>query len=1671
MRHWRGRGWPAAGNGATATTDWITIRNAREHNLKGIDLRLPRQALIVVTGVSGSGKSSLVVDTIAREAQRRYFETFSSHARQAVGRMGAAAVDEVAGLGPAVLVDQRTVVRSPRSTVGTLSELGDLLRLLFARLGLPREVAGRRLRRSLFSFNSPEGACPACDGLGVQDRLDPALLVADATRSIRGRALAVTTPNGYLMYSQVTLAVLDQVCRAHGFDIDTPWRELTDEQRRVVLHGSDAITVPYGKHPLESRLRWSGITPRPRQEGTYKGIVPVMEGILRRERNPSVLRFCRRSTCEACGGTRLRPETLEVRVHGRTIAELSALELAELDGWLAGLAWSPAETPVGEPIVRELRSRTALYRELGLGHLALDRASASLSGGEAQRLRLGSLATADLRNLLVVLDEPTVGVHPRDVGRLLGVLRRLRDGGNTVLVVEHDPQVWAAADWLVELGPGAGVQGGWVVRSEARGARGAEGDGGHAEGLGSGVRGPGSEGQEMEAQAGAEAGGAGWLGVGGLTRNNLKGVEITLAAGRLNVVTGVSGAGKSSLVEEVAERAGRGEVAGAPPRVVVVDADPIGRTSRSNPATYSGAAEHIRDLFARQPAAKAAGLGTSAFSFNVPGGRCEACEGAGAEEVGMHFLGTVEVPCDVCGGRRFHADTLAVTWRGASIADVLAMPVAEAARFFASEPRLARILGLLDELGLGYLGLGQPSPTLSGGEAQRLKLATELARGDGRPALFLLDEPTVGLHPQDVRVLLRALDRLCAAGHTVLVVEHDLDVVRAACHVVDLGPEGGTGGGRVVAEGPPAAVAACERSHTGAALRALAAGTLWRPVADAPRPAPAPVPIELRGVWTHNLAGIDVTVPAGALTVVTGVSGSGKSSLAFDTLHGEARARFLACLPTALRLAAGPLGEAELDGASGLTPTVAVRQHRPSRNPRSTVGTLTGTAELVRLLLARAGTRRCPDCGSPLADGSCPACAFAGLPELWSTHFSPANQHTACTACHGLGAVRRCDPGRLVTHPDRPLGAGAMDGTRAGCFFGEPDGQHVAALLAASRVLGLDLARPWAELDDRARAVAMRGAGELELDVEWHYRRGKRAGTHRFSGRWIGFASLVEQEYARVHAGARGEALEPLLVEERCAACGGGGLGPELLAVRFAGKGIAEALAMPAAELDRWMAEVVAGPEAHDVGPRAAMVSREVQAALARRLGRLTAVGLGYLSLDRRAATLSGGEAQRVGLAALPDLGLVGLTCVLDEPTAGLHPRDTARLLELLRSLRDSGNTLVVVEHDLAVIGAADHVLELGPGGGAEGGRLVGASPPAALAADPASATGRYLAQQARPPRRPRPLRPGVTIRGARANTLQDLDVAIPAGGLVAVTGVSGSGKSSLVLEVLAASLAGFPHVQPVGCAAVELAEPFTGVLAAGQGRLATSPHSSPGSLTGVLDHLRDRLARTPEARAARLAPGAFSTAAAGGRCEACEGWGRVRVSMDFLPDVWVACETCQGARFRPEVLACRLGGRTIAELLDGTLAETVAVFAGEPAVSHPLAPLVELGLGYLRLGQPTTTLSGGERQRLELALALAAADGGPRLVLLDEPTRGLHPADVERLLRVFDRLVEAGHSLVVVEHDLAVVAAADHVIDLGPEGGAGGGRLVAAGRPDEVAACEASHTGRALRARAAWAS
>jgi excinuclease ABC subunit A len=1628
----------------------IVVLGAETHNLAGFDLRIPRRSLTVITGVSGSGKSSLAFDTLFREGQRRFLETLPSFARQFVGGFSRPAVRSIEGLGPAVAVGQRPTLSNPRSTVGTLTEGWDLLRLLFARLGSAPE--GIHPSRGLFSFNGEEGACHHCQGLGVEDRLDLDLLVADPTRSLRDGALRVSTPNGYLMYSQVTLQVLDEVLGVHGGSVDIPWRDLGEEARGVVLHGSDRLKVPYGKHPLESRLKWTGITARPRQEGFYRGLVPVMEEILRGKRNDSILRFVRSGPCPACQGARLCPEALAVTWCGHRIVDLAGMTVRELRAFLASVEASPRETAILAPIRADLLARCDLMTELGLGYLTLARPAPSLSRGEMQRLRLITLALGELRGLLVVLDEPSAGLHPHDVGRLIGVLKRLRDEGQTVVVVEHDALIARSADWLIDLGPGPGREGGRLLWS-----------GPPWEYLKQPVEEPVPPTQRwltgtFPAIPRRPCPDQGTLKLRGLHRHNLQNLDLELAVGALNVISGVSGAGKTSLLDEAVARFQAGLVPEAPfRRIVTVDADSIGRTPRSNAATYTGAFDLIRDLFAASSEARQRGLGKGAFSFNTGGGRCEACEGAGVQEVGMRYLGTVDLLCDVCGGRRFHAEVLEVKVQGRSIADVLEGSIAEAAVSFAEHPRLRRILAALLDVGLGYLPLGQPATTLSGGEAQRVKLATELAKASGGPALIALDEPTTGLHAADVRVLVEAWNHLLEAGHTLLVVDNDLEVIRQADRVLDLGPGSGPEGGRLVISGSPADVAACPESLTGAALLEVPS-----PVLPPPRAAEPP-PIELVGVRTHNLKDIDLTLPAQGLTVVTGPSGSGKSSLVFDTLLAEAQNRFADLVSPWARRLLPRRGGADLVAARGLQATLAVPQRAGRRNPRATVGTTTELDELLRLLFARAGERPCPACGTPTYGEHC-ACGQI-LPALWAFDFSPHSERGACPQCKGLGFLQRCDPERLVSHPDRPLDGGAMAGTRFGAYLGEADGQFLATLRHAAAQAGLDLARPWLDLGPDERRLAMFGSGDAVHEVAWRYRRGRVEGTHALRTTWAGFANLVDREYERVHTDSKGEELEPLLVDAACSMCGGEGLREIPRSVRFGGRRLPELMALPVGELLGWF-DVLAAP---GLSPRVLTLTAGLRKDVVQRLGALSEAGLGYLALRRELASLSGGEAQRVRLAAALRGGLVGVTYVLDEPTQGLHPRDVQRLGSVLRDLADAGNAVVVVEHDTSLMASADRILELGPGAGPEGGRLVAMGSPGELRDQPTSRTGAQL-RRSRQALKEEPKAagsPGIRIRGARLHNLQGLDVAFPAGALVTVTGVSGSGKSSLVLEVLAPSLRNHLRGQgPVGCEGLDLLTDIQEVISAGQAALGLAWSSTVLTLMGLGEALRKRFAATPRAKALKLSAKHFSTATSGGRCEACEGRGVIIVAMDLLPDVTVGCEACEGRRFKPEVLGCLLEGRSIADVLEASVAKLAGPFAEAAGLAKALAALDQIGLGYLRLGQEGSALSEGERQRLRLAALIAAPPKGRAAILLDEPTRGMGFEDVDRLVASLHRLAEAGHLVVAVEHDLDFIASSDWVIDLGPEGGAGGGRLLVEGPPDTVRACPDSFTGAALMHR-----
>ncbi|RRQ82471.1 ATP-binding cassette domain-containing protein [Streptomyces griseofuscus] len=760
---------------------YVRVRGAREHNLRGVDVDVPRDVLAVFTGVSGSGKSSLAFGTIYAEAQRRYFESVAPYARRLIHQVGAPKVGEITGLPPAVSLQQRRAAPTSRSSVGTVTNLSNSLRMLFSRAG-EYPPGAERLDSDAFSPNTAAGACPRCHGLGQVHDTSEELLVPDDSLSVREGAIAAW-PGAWQGKN------LRDILDALGYDVDVPWRELPAEQRHWILFTDEQPVVTV--HPVRDAERIQ----RPYQ-GTYMSARRYVLKTFADTKSPTLRakaeRFLTSAPCAGCGGSRLRPEAMAVTVGGRTIAELASLPLTSLARLLDG------ESETARVLTEDLKSRIAPVVELGLGYLSLDRSTPTLSAGELQRLRLATQLRSGLFGVVYVLDEPSAGLHPADTEALLTVLARLKAAGNSVFVVEHHLEVVRGADWLVDVGPGAGEHGGRVLYSGPPAELASVEESATAAFLFDEAPGPPREVREPR----------GWLKVGPVTRHNLREVTAAFPLGAFTAVTGVSGSGKSTLIGELTQ-----ELEGVD-RLVRVDQKPIGRTPRSNLATYTGLFDVVRKVFAATDEARGRGYGVGRFSFNVAGGRCETCQGEGFVSVELLFLPSTYAPCPDCGGARYNPETLQVTYRGRSIAEVLDLTVEAAAEFFADVPAAARSLGTLLDVGLGYLSLGQPATELSGGEAQRIKLASELQRGRRGHTLYLLDEPTTGLHPADVEVLMDRLHGLVDDGHTVVVVEHDMTVVAAADWVIDLGPGGGDRGGRVVAAGPPQRVAGTEGSAT-----------------------------------------------------------------------------------------------------------------------------------------------------------------------------------------------------------------------------------------------------------------------------------------------------------------------------------------------------------------------------------------------------------------------------------------------------------------------------------------------------------------------------------------------------------------------------------------------------------------------------------------------------------------------------------------------------------------------------------------------------------------------------------------------------------------------------------------------------------------------------------------
>ena len=1982
----------------------ITIKGAREHNLQSVDLILPRNKLICLTGVSGSGKSSLAFDTLYAEGQRRYVESLSSFARHFLGQMPKPDVDFIGGLSPSISISQKSAGTNPRSTVGTITEIYDYLRVLYARVGtghcyqcgdpitaqtrdqiiqrilqfenetsfvilaplirgqkgenrdlfedlqkqgfirarvdgeivrlsddlrLDRQMrhhievvvdrltihAGIRSRLAeavelalklgkgnmivqveghsessngrssngdsgssrtssarkskkgsgsggiegdvifsadyactkcgisfdppspqLFSFNSPQGMCIECDGLGEAYTFDLDLLVPNKSLSFQqGCFETIGKLKDLGRWKRcVYKGVADTVDRLHdlapGTMMETAWEELPKKLQDLWVWGTGDQHITY---------TWrSGASPR-KYGGKFEGIVPEMLAKYGSTQSKMLQRklegYMRSMRCPECEGDRLNAQARAVRIQSNhpkfadsgplALPQVCDLAVSDATDFFSDLVLDSTRQLIAQEAIKEIRGRLGFLMNVGLDYLSLTRTAPTLSGGESQRIRLAGQIGCGLVGVLYILDEPSIGLHARDNDRLIATLQQLRDAGNTVVVVEHDEDTMVHADHLIDFGPGPGIRGGEVV---------AEGTLDTVMKSRKSVTGRFLSGRETVEipKARRPISQERRLRVLGAEQNNLKNVDIDIPLGTLVCVTGVSGSGKSSLVNDIIVETlrrdlnnGKGdpgahrEIQGLEhlDKLIAIDQTPIGRTPRSNPATYIKVFDEIRKIFTQMPESKRRGFKPGRFSFNVEGGRCEACDGNGSNRLEMDFLADVWMPCPVCEGKRFNRETLSVKFKEKTISDVLNMDIQEAMKLFENLAPIHHKLKTLHDVGLDYLHLGQPSPTLSGGEAQRVKLARELVKKSTGKTLYLLDEPTTGLHFADIKMLLSVLQNFVDAGNTVLVVEHNLDVMKVADWIIDLGPEGGARGGEVVGVGTPEEIAKND-THTGRAIAAAlkshgvsgSGGNKSRKRAKGKFASK----IDVQGARQHNLRDVSTTIPRDELTVFCGPSGSGKSSMAMDTIYAEGQRRYVESLSSYARQFVSQMQKPDVEHVEGLSPAIAIEQKNLSHSPRSTVGTTTEIYDYLRILMARMGKPYCPDCALPIGtqtadevvdkimtgksgtrlylmapmkievgedyermweelrrsgflrvrvDGvthgledvpaidrrrrhrvetvvdrvvirannrsriaesveqalslgegvmhvavpsdkiaephwevvvhsqhlACDSCGRSFEP-LTPHSFSFNSQLGWCPACEGLGVQTGANPAALIAGDQRTLRNGAM-------LLWPNLARKVSAKMldVLSEKTGISLDVPFEEMAARDRRILFHGTGDVWYDVLPAGRKRNVRPVFRFQYKGI-YPALDEAAKQSPALRAR---LSHLVDDVECSACGGSRLRDDAAATQLREMTIDQLCKMPLSKLEtrlkKWK---FTAAERRVCGE----LVREIRS----RTKFLNDVGLGYLTLARTAASLSGGEAQRIRLASQLGSGLCGVLYVLDEPTIGLHPRDNERLLGALYGLRDLGNTLLLVEHDREVIAGSDNVMDFGPKAGKHGGQIVAQGTPAQLQKRRSSVTGpylsgkknipipgnrRYVGPQIQNPTKAKrskkrskqasgtsgatpipdanvdvkyPAPDWLTIHGARHHNLKEVTVSIPLARFSALTGPSGSGKSSLLEDVLYAELAKRLHranTIPGGHDAITGIEHINKVIRVDQQAIGNSPTSNPATFTGAFEFIRKLFSHLPESKIRGYGPRRFSFNAPGGRCEECEGNGQLCIEMHFLPDVWVTCDACRGARYNKETLEVLYHGRSIADVLNLTCGEAVELFKNIPKIRRILQTLCDVGLDYLTLGQSAPTLSGGEAQRVKLASELSRPDTGRTLYLLDEPTTGLHFDDLTKLLEVLQRLVDLGNTVVVIEHNLDVIKSADWVIDMGPEAGAEGGEVVATGTPEVIASYAERHQGK----------
>lgn len=1867
----------------------IILKQVRVHNLKGVDLTIHPGQLIVFTGVSGSGKSSLAFDTIYVEGQRRYIESLSHQARRYLGDLPKPEAESISGIAPTIAIEQKTAGKTPRSTVGTMTGIYDFFRVLYARIGIPHcpvskePVALQSLEKIIaqvqnfpkdakliflapyakgkksefvedfaellakgftrlridgemidleaelkldgkishdvdlvidrikggetsriaeavnlslemgkgffsilnpdsgeetvysqfayakksnlsygplephdFSFNHPSGMCTTCHGIGIASEFDlnkvinPNLSIAEDCCDIASSYNTVRFGNIY-----------NNLARLYKFKINTPWNKLSESAKKVFLYGIEQkwtrmiFVHPEKKTRWFEYVQWKGVL-REAQER----LIAAKSDLYRKKMGALMVE----GVCPSCHGARIKPYPSETQIGKKKIAELTALTLSECLKFFNALPLTTIEEQIAGELIKEIRERLRFLLNVGLTYLSLDRTSPTLSGGESQRVRLASQIGAGLVGAIYVLDEPSIGLHPSDHHKLIQTILHLRNQGNTVIVVEHDVDTIMAADTIVDVGPGAGKHGGEILacgKVEDVIANPRSITGGYLSGR---LR---IEIPKKRRDVSKEQ-----IVITGASHHNLHSLDVKIPLGGLICITGVSGSGKSSLISDTLYPALANHFHGAQlnvgahkkiegfefiDKVISVDQSPIGRTPRSNAATYIKLFDEIRDLFTELPESKLRGFDAGHFSFNVKAGSCSYCVGLGQVRIDMDFMEDIWVECPQCKGKRFDPEILAVRFKDKNITDILNTDVEHALELFESIPSIRKKLSLLSSVGLDYLSLGQPSTTLSGGEAQRIKLAKELVRPHTGKTLYILDEPTTGLHFHDVQRLIAVLQQLVDKGNTVLVIEHNLDLIRCADWLVDLGPGAGVHGGKLTGSGTPEKIAKLP-TPTGKSL-----SSKLEEFEKSHNKTPfGSTHLTVQNASQNNLKAVSASIPRNSITVFTGPSGSGKSSLAFETLYAEGQRRYTETLSAYARTLVKQLPKPKVDKIEGLSPSIALEQKTGGLNPRSTIGTITEIYDLLRILYAHLGTAFDPDTQeeikqiskshvvdkaltllqgeklhilSPIAIEKKES--FEGLTQrlnregfirirLNGTYYEldgpiPFEKHKKNEMLLVIDrlivdkksekrlfeavekATERSDGLVILAKKDGDLFfnlAFAVESTGksyppitpqtfsfnhdAGmCFECQGLGMTYGAHLSEQKsILRLSI------LDICDRIFQEKGSSEAYALIESYFKKCKidceaplkslpadhlqlffKGGPEKnltlskktTSMRWVGLEPLFANA-SRMANGEIRESLLPLMTASTCPSCQGSRLNPLAMNVRIQNKSIADFCKLTIEEAFEFTQNLSLQKE---------QFLSEIQNKIKKYLEFLLKIGLHYLSLDRSAPTLSGGELQRIRLARQLGSGLTSCLYILDEPTIGLHPFNNERLNAALQSLRDLGNTLILVEHDPMTILSADYLLDFGPKAGMEGGHITARGTIPEILQNPNSLTGAYLSgRKTIPfPKKRRPFSPDIRIENATLHNLKNISVEIPYAAITCFTGVSGSGKSSLMRHLLKPAAERAVNTPKKSDPIEYLGTKFYGlrhfekVITIDQSPIGQTARADVSTYSDIQPLIRSLLASLPLAEAKGLKPGNFSPNHKRGACRTCWGLGYKTVDLQFLPSVRVPCEACRGYRLNPISLEVQYKGKHFGQLTEMTVTQALEWFAPIPKIAKRLKTLESVGLSYLHLGQEIASLSGGEAQRLRLSRELAKRETGKTLYLIDEPTVGLHSEDIARLLPIFHELAKKKNTLVIIEHNIDLIKNADYIIDLGPDAGPDGGYVLAKGTPEEIAKSKLSKTAKYL--------